>query len=214
MYVPNSFAVNDPARLYDFIEQNSFAILFTAGGKEPIASHLPLLLDREAATAGCLIGHMARANPQWRTAEGATACAVFQGPHTYISPSWYDAKNVVPTWNYVAVHVYGTVRIVTDRLRLLETLRRTVDQYEMDLPVPWSVDRPDADFIYKLLDAVVGFEIEITRMDGKWKLGQNHDRERRERVARALRQIGGVEREQIAELMLAELNRDGKVYPL
>src|SRR5688572_14776013 len=112
MYVPSSFAPPDEASLFDAIEQYSFALLVTGGGDELVASHLPLLLDRTLGARGTLLGHMARANEQWQSAAGEPALAVFSGPHAYVSPTWYEATQVVPTWNYVAVHAYGRLELI------------------------------------------------------------------------------------------------------
>ncbi len=201
MYTPPAFAQSDQAKLHDFIEQHSFATLVTADHSTATASHLPVLLEREAGSHGRLIGHMARANPQWRGADGNQALAIFGGPHAYISPSWYESKNVVPTWNYAAVHAYGTFRVIDNKAQLLEIVSRYVDFYEQESEIPWSLQSADADFVDKLLDAIIGFEIEIDRVEGKWKLSQNHDVARRSRVIRALRKAGGDNREQTASLM-------------
>src|SRR4051794_6236182 len=114
MYVPSWFARTDPAELFVFMESHSFALLVSTRDGAPFGTHLPLLLDRTAGPHGTLIGHMARANPQWRDLDGRPVLAVFGGPHAYISPSWYEAENVVPTWNYVAVHATGTFRLADD----------------------------------------------------------------------------------------------------
>ena len=103
MYVPSHFAESDPATLHDFIERYSFGLLVSQVDAVPFATHLPFLLDRTAGPHGMLIGHMARANPHWESLRDQTALAVFSGPHAYISPTWYAAANVVPTWNYTAV---------------------------------------------------------------------------------------------------------------
>ena len=150
---------------------------------------------------------MARANSQWKDVDGTEALAIFHGPHAYISPAWYVDKNVVPTWNYVAVHVYGELRIVSDREALLQTLRDTVDKYEGSSAAPWSIDQPDESFLMKLLDSIVGFEIEISRLEGKWKLSQNHPPARRSRVIEALRQMPGEQQRQIADLMAQTLEK-------
>src|SRR5262245_45723809 len=107
MYIPAAFAESDQARLHEFIEQNSFGTLVSQGAGRPFASHLPFLLERDAGPRGVLVGHMARANPQWQDAAGQTVLAIFTGPHVYISPSWYEADQVVPTWNFTAVHACG-----------------------------------------------------------------------------------------------------------
>src|SRR5438874_6033211 len=104
MYIPHAFAETDRTRLHDFIEQHSFGLLVSQFDGQPFASHLPFLLERTAGPKGCLIGHMARANPQWQQLGGQSGLAIFSGPHVYVSPTWYESEQVVPTWNYVAVH--------------------------------------------------------------------------------------------------------------
>lgn len=199
MYIPTSFVETDPDVLHSFIDAHGFATLIT-GGEALSASHVPLLLDRDASP-GRLLGHVAKANPQWRQADGAAALAIFHGPHAYISPAWYEAQNVVPTWNYVAVHVHGTIALLEDRQDRLEIVRRFVDDYESPRDNPWSLDSVDEDLIDKLLDAIVAFEIRIERIDGAWKLNQNHPPERRRRVIRELQKIGGDDCDAIARLM-------------
>ena len=201
MYTPTSFVETDQEKLHHFIAQHSFATLISVDGNSPTASHLPLLLSQDIVPRGTLIGHMARANTQWQHSESQKVLAIFHGPHAYISPSWYVAKNVVPTWNYVAVHVYGTLRLETDRDRLLEIVGQYVDYYEADLPQPWSIEQAEPEFINGLVDAIVGFEIYIDRIEGKWKLNQNHDHSRRQKVIQALEQDGGEVQQQIATLM-------------
>src|SRR5262249_55086886 len=107
MYIPAAFQETDQARLFECIEQNSFGLLISQVDGQPLATPLPFLLDRAAGPHGTLLGHVAATNPQWRHAEDQAVLAVFSGPHVYVSPSWYEADNAVPTWNYVAVHVYG-----------------------------------------------------------------------------------------------------------
>ena len=199
MYTPAAFAVTDLPKLHAAIESYSFAVLVSPG-EELIASHLPLLLDRHGGPYGTLIGHMARANPQWQSAAGRRVTAIFSGPHAYISPTWYEAENVVPTWNYVAVHAHGTLELVEDRRALTEIVHRTVEVYERSMPRPWAFDS-SGEFAERLLEMIVGFRIEIERIEGKWKLSQNHAAERRERVSAALRQQGEPNSTAIADLM-------------
>src|SRR6266480_1405054 len=130
MYIPAAFAEHDLNRLHDFIEQNSFGLLVSQVDGLPFASHLPFLLDRTAGPHGTLVGHMARANPHWRELAGQTALAVFSGPHAYVSPTWYEAENVVPTWNYVAVHASGRAAVVEDPSALLDIVQRSAAVYE------------------------------------------------------------------------------------
>jgi transcriptional regulator len=184
MYVPAHFSQSDPTRLFEFIEQNSFGLLVSQLDGQPFATHLPLLLDRTAGPGGTLIGHVARANPHWQTTD-RNVLVVFAGPHAYISPSWYEAEQVVPTWNYVAVHVYGTLQVVEDHAATVEIVRDFVAFYEQSMPRPWTISPGDA-FIDIMARSVVAFRIEISRLEGKWKLNQNHPRERREKVIQAL----------------------------
>ncbi len=204
MYTPPSFAVTDPEVLFDFVDQHSFATLFSQNEHGPVASHLPLLLDHES---GRLFGHFARANTHWQTAADCTVLVVFQGPHAYISPSWYAAQNVVPTSNYVAVHATGTLRLIEDPARVRDILERTVTKYESPRPQPWSTSSPELEFLEKLQAAIVGFEIEVTQWEGKWKLSQNHPEERRERVIAALRTSSNPDDHAVAELMRATMPR-------
>ena len=201
MYIPPSFLETDVGKLHDFMEQHSFATLISTIDGEPFASHLPLLIDRDLGPSGCLVGHMARANPQWRSAAGQRILAIFHGPHAYISPGWMETQNVVPTWNYVAVHAYGTLRLIEDHNRLLQIVTRTVEHYESSRDRPWSLESPDPAFIEKLLATIVGFEIVVDRLEGKWKLNQNHPVERRERIIQGLRDTGAADELRIAELM-------------
>jgi transcriptional regulator len=181
------------------MRRHSFALLTSHGVGGLFASHLPLLFDAEVGPHGHLLGHMARANPQWRHVAGEVL-VVFSGPHAYISPTWYEAERVVPTWNYVAVHVYGTFQVVGERDELLGIARDMVRFYESPLPRPWDFD-PESEYAHKMLQGIVGFRVEVTRMEGKWKLGQNHPEERREKAARALEQHQDENSRAVAELM-------------
>lgn len=202
MYIPSAFAETDTSRLHDFIEQHSFGVLVSQAGGEPFASHLPILLDRHSSPHGCLIGHMARANPQWQHAQGQSVLTIFSGPHAYISPTWYEAENVVPTWNYVAVHAYGSMQTIDDPATLLKIVKDFVTVYEASMPQPWTLSGP-SDFVDRLVRQIVGFRIEITRLEGKWKLNQNHPQERREKVAVALQKRSDDDSQAIAAMMRA-----------
>ena len=204
MYIPAAFAEADLTRLHDFIEQHSFGLLVSQVDGLPFATHLPFLLERAAGPHGTLVGHMARANPQWRDAEGQTALAIFSGPHAYISPTWYEAEQVVPTWNYTAVHASGRIQVVEDKERLLEIVRETVRVYEQAMPRPWSFE-PSGTFVERMLGQIVGFRIEVEKIEGKWKLNQNHPVERRKKVVRALRERDDDNARAIAALMQAML---------
>jgi transcriptional regulator len=197
MYIPAHFVENDPEVLHQFIEQHPFALLISLQDGLPFATHLPLLLDR---SNGTLLGHVARQNPQWQQLAGQNVLAVFHGPHAYISPTWYQADRVVPTWNYVAVHAYGTVELIEEPGELVELVRELTRVSEQTMPTPWTFDPADP-FVHKLATQIVGFRIAITKLEGKWKLNQNHPQERRQRVIDALRLQGGEDANEIAELM-------------
>jgi transcriptional regulator len=204
MYIPAAFAELDLTRLHAFIEQNSFGVLVSPVEGLPFATHLPFLLDRTAGPQGTLVGHMARANPQWRGAAGQTALAIFSGPHAYISPTWYEAEQVVPTWNYTAVHTYGRVEVIEGKGALLEIVQRSVRAYERAMPRPWSFD-PASTFVERLLAQIVGFRIEVEKIEGKFKLNQNHPAERRKKVVRALQLRDDENSQAVAALMRAML---------
>ena len=200
MYVPSHYAQTDRDTLHAFIERYSFGLLVSQVDGEPFATHLPFLLDRTAGTHGTLLGHMARANPQWRTLAGQPALVVFSGPHAYVSPTWYEAPNTVPTWNYTAVHATGRAEVVEDHAALVDILTRSVAVYEAAMPRPWAFD-PTGPVADRLLAQIVGFRIPIDRLEGKWKLNQNHPAERREKVIRALEAQGDENSRAVARLM-------------
>jgi transcriptional regulator len=179
MYVPASFSEERLDVLHDVMRRNSFATLVTDGEQGPYATHLPILLATTAGQFGTLRAHVAKANPHWGLFNaGKTSLAIFQGPHAYISPSWYvSTSGMVPTWNYVAVHAYGVARIIDDENQLRQLLIETVTAYESSFEKPWSAA---ADALEKMMRGVVGFEIPIDRLEGKAKLGQNRtDADRR-----------------------------------
>ena len=204
MYIPAAFDVSDQAALFAFAERHSFATLVTTHGDAPFATHLPLLLDREARPQGTIVGHVARANPQWRDAAGRTALVVYQGAHAYVSPAWYAEPNTVPTWTYTAVHAYGRLELLDDADELLALLARTVDVYERSMPQPWHFNRTTP-LATSLVKQIVGFRIAVDRWEGKWKLNQNHSAERRKRVIAALSTQSSDDSRAVAELMRANL---------
>src|SRR5947209_2413566 len=165
MYIPEHFCESRTSVLHDLMRRHSFATLIS-GGAELTASQLPVLLDAARGPNGTLRSHMARQNPQWQTFhEHSDVLVIFQGPHAYISPTWYASRSRVPTWNYATVHAYGRPRLV-EHPTLHSILEETVNTYESAFPSPWSLSKLPHELISKLEDAVVGFEIEITRLEG------------------------------------------------
>lgn len=199
MYTPVAFRETDTGRLHEFIHSHGFATVTTHGSRGLIASHLPLMLDSSRGPLGTLIGHFARANEQ-ASDMGCEALIIFSGPHAYISPTWYETPNTVPTWNYVAVHASGILQPVEDRAALAGILEMLVRKYEGSRATPWQFD-PGTEVHQQLLHGIIGFEIEVTRLEGKWKLNQNHPPERRQRVIAALKTQGGSDPLEIAKLM-------------
>jgi transcriptional regulator len=215
MYIPSSFREDDPALLHDLMRQYNFAVLVTqhnpspgpGPGGAPFATHLPFLLDSGRGPYGTLLAHMARANPQWRDfAAGQEALVIFQGPHAYVSPSWYEVAPSVPTWNYAVVHAYGTPRVIEDHTALYEQLNTLVDTHETAFERPWKLDLPD-DYLDRMARAIVGFEIEISRLEGKLKLSQNRAEGDRQRVAAALARSADPLSVDVAEMMTATNRR-------
>lgn len=172
MYTPAHFQIDDRDTLNAFMRRYSFATIVSHDGKIPHATHMPVLLNPTQGSHGCLLSHMARANPQWRHFTGAEVLVIFTGPHAYISPAWYVTQPAVPTWNYTAVHAYGTPRLVADHDRFAQMLHDLVEFYEAERPNRWHGTLP-AEFRDGLMKGIVGIEIEITRLEGKFKLSQN-----------------------------------------
>jgi transcriptional regulator len=200
MYTPSHFKIEDLSEMYDLIEANSFATVISHHQERPFATHIPFMLSSEEH---CLYGHFARSNPQWMDIEGQEILVIFQGPHCYISPSWYGTPAAVPTWNYTAVHVYGKVELIHDDQEVLGVLRQLTSKYE-EADSPYDLDSVDPHFIAGLSKGIQAFRLSISSIEGKAKLSQNQPVERQERIITELEQKGELER-QIASLMRVSL---------
>ena len=200
MYTPEAFRKDDITRLHTLMQDYNFAALVTQQPDGvPVATHLPFIVDTKRGTPGygTLLCHMARANRQWRSFDPEReVLVIFQGPHAYVSPSWYEEVLNVPTWNYAVVHAYGKPRIINDATELYDTLRTLVQQSEAQFEKPWPFDLPP-DFVQQKMRGIVGVEIEITRLEGKFKLSQNRPRADQIHVAAALHNTS----EEVARLM-------------
>jgi transcriptional regulator len=202
MYVPNTFAEADPAEIAALMRATSFAALATSVDGCPVATHLPLLLDDTGGRPGKLLGHVARANDHWKSFDGETeALAVFSGPHAYISPSWYESANMVPTWNYAAVHAYGRPQVIEDTDAVLELLAQLVGTYESDATGNWSMAKSDPALMRGMTKGVVAFEMPIERIEAKWKMSQNRKREDAAGAIAGLRKLGGADNDAVAAAM-------------
>jgi transcriptional regulator len=209
MYIPKAFHVGDQQILHEFIASNSFATLVSTIDAKPFATHLPLLFDRARSAHGTLLGHVARANPQWHAFDGKQeALAIFQGPHAYVSPSWYAASPAVPTWNYTAVHVYGVPQVTDDERAFSDLLDRLIAFYEAGMPRPWPGVLP-AEFRANLMRGIVGFAMDIERIEGKFKLSQNRSHEDQCRVVERLEMSADPVAKALGELARKHLGLNG-----
>jgi transcriptional regulator len=206
MYLPKHFEETRVETLHELIRAHPLGALvtLTAGGLD--ANHIPFEVDPDPAPFGTLRGHVARANPVWRElTPGVEALVLFQGPERYISPSWYPSKQetarVVPTWNYVVVHAHGPLRVIDDREWLRAFVTRLTNRHEGGRRDPWQVTDAPADFIDKQLGAIVGIEVPITRLAGKWKVSQNRPPQDQDGVVDGLSQQGHPAASAMAELV-------------
>jgi transcriptional regulator len=198
LYVPAHFRMEDPDALFAFIERYAFATLVSSGPAGLHVSHIPFVAERDGQDVR-LLGHVARANPHWQALEAADdVMAVFQGPHAYISPTWYASHPSVPTWNYAVVHAHGNARLMDDA-GLHDLLMRLSSTYEAGNAKPWKMSELPPAYVDMMLKAIVGFELQVTRLEGKFKLSQN-------RAAEAPRVIAELEAR--GEPELAALMRD------
>lgn len=194
MYIPKHFAQTDDAALLDFVDEHSFGTMLTVTDGQPFASHLPFLVDRTKRVLHC---HVSRANPQWQQiAASPNVLAIFAGPHGYISPTWYSEPGV-PTWNYAVVHARGAARVIDDPEHTRRHVEALAAKFERGRAAPWV---PDYDV--RRLSGIVGIELRIERLDGKFKLSQNRPADR-ERVVAALTATGRADDLALAELMTA-----------
>jgi transcriptional regulator len=195
MYRPAAFREDRLEVLHALIRDHALGTLVTAGARGLQANHIPFLLDATASGNGTLLAHLARANDQLAALrDGAETLLIFQGPASYVTPSWYAAKvehhKVVPTWNYVTVHAWGTPRVHDDARWVRDQIGRLTSAHEQRRTGPWAVEDAPADFIASQVDAIVGIEIPIARIEGKWKVSQNRPAADRQGVAEGLRQQG------------------------
>lgn len=210
MYIPRPFHQQQAGELHGLMRAHPLATLVIDGDQGLTANHVPLQFAAAAGAHGVLRGHVARANPVWREAvAGCPALALFHGPNAYVSPGWYPSKRddprVVPTWNYAVVHVHGTLTAVEDRTWLRAQVAALTVTHEAPRPEPWQVDDAPPDYVEQLLDAIVGLELTVTRIEGKWKLSQNRPPADRAGVAAGLRAEAGPAGADLAELVVAAI---------
>lgn len=201
MYIPKYFKIDDEEVIYDFIEKNGFATVFSQHNGEPYATHLPLMLNE---SKNALFGHFARPNEQWKDIDDQQILAVFQGPHCYISPTWYETTKAVPTWNYVSIHIYGKMEIVEDKKVIYNSLNDLVNKYE-SIDSIYNLDNVESSFIEGMSKGIVAFKLKITKIEAKAKLSQNHPVERQKLIIKHLEDTPQQDNIQIASLMKRNL---------
>ena len=201
MYIPKHFKIEDEKKIYEFIEKYSFATLYSTHKGEPHATHLPLILKKDEKA---LYGHFARPNGQWKDIKDQTVLVIFQGPHSYISPSWYEIIDAVPTWNYVSIHLYGKVDIIDDDKVIFESLNELVTKYEKPNS-PYNLKNVDSRYIEGMSRGIVACKITITKLEAKAKLNQNHPVERQELIIQKLEKTANHDNFEVANLMKKNL---------
>lgn len=201
MYLPQHFAVTEPEVLFDLMRRFSFATLVSVHEGKPFATHLPFVVYPER---NLLVSHLARANPQWTSfAQNEEVLVIFQGDHSFISPTWYNKHPSVPTWNYMTVHAYGRVQIIEEPAAVKTLLHDLVLQYEQQ----WKMEELPESYLHGMIKGIVAFQIEMTRLEGKFKLSQNRSRADRERVVAALGQSPNPSDQAIAAQMQKNLEQ-------
>jgi transcriptional regulator len=204
MYIPPLNRIQDRQAINAFIHAHGFATVITNSDGRTVASHLPVLFDEES---NVLRSHMARANEQWKQfASDHEVLCVFSGPHAYISPSWYEQQHTVPTWNYAVVHVYGKPSIV-DEAQLKQIVLDTTAKYESGMPQPWKIPLSEKE-IGQMLKAIIGFKIDVERVEAKFKLGQNRSQEDQEKMLRNLQTAPDDESRALAKFIHAGRERN------
>lgn len=201
MYIPRANQEERIPVMQELIEDQPFASLITMGASGLFASHIPMVLERDGASPGhlgCLKGHLSRANQHWREfTPTIQALAIFSGPHHYITPSWYEEKQEtgrdVPTWNYVVVHAYGYLKVIEDGDWMMAHLERLTTIHEAASPVPWKLGDAPAGYIASMVKGIVGIELVIERLEGKWKVSQNRSERDRIGVAAGLAELNTAE---------------------
>ncbi len=209
MYLPQQFVEARPDVLHDLIRAHPLGTLVVLADAELCANHIPFLLHADGG-GGRLHGHVSRANPVWKSFSGSReALVIFHGPEAYVSPAWYPSRaadgRVVPTWNYAVVHAYGTPRAVQDPDWLVRHVTQLADAHEAGRAEPWRVREAPEDYLEQMISGIVGVEIPIARLEGKWKVSQNRERSEQLGVVSGLRAQDTDAARAMAELVMERI---------
>jgi transcriptional regulator len=210
MYLPAEFEESNTAMLHALVRSHALGAWVVHSDGELLANHIPFLLDESRGPLGTLVGHVARANGAWQSLSGAApSLVIFQGPQSYITPSWYASKQqngkVVPTWNYAVVHAHGVAKAIDDPDWLLDLLKRLTDEHETAHALAWKLSDAPVDFVERLLEAIVGIEIPIDKLTGKWKVSQNRPKADKKGVVAGLMDRGDEQSMAMAALVRTHL---------
>lgn len=210
MYCPNSFKENDPERIRALIKAYPLATVITRNGDDLVADHLPLMCETDSFGNQTLIGHVAKGNPIWKTDPSQEILVIFHGSDAYISPNWYATKSetgkVVPTWNYAVVHIYGTLTAIESSEKMLEIITKLTDIQESNQLVPWRISDAPEDYTRSLLNAIVGIEISMLRVQGKWKTSQNQPVCNQQTVVAGLEKSGAHDAQAMSDIVKKQIS--------
>ncbi|MER1985317.1 MAG: FMN-binding negative transcriptional regulator [Solibacillus sp.] len=204
MYIPKVFEMKDPQEIYRFVKQNSFGTLVSTVEGKLFATHIPILMEQREGGSFILKSHVAKANPQWKELQDREVLVMFTGPHAYVSHKWYEEHQSVSTWNYTAVHMYGQVRLIEDEQEFYTLLAQTTEFYGEgfdEAPIPSLDDR----YIQGMMKSIVGFEVEVSEVEAKYKLNQNQSKSRQEKIMAQLEQQNFEDSQHIARLIKKNL---------
>jgi transcriptional regulator len=202
MYIPSYFQETDQQKLIEFMHANSFATLVSSENNYMCATHLPFVVEQREDKL-YLISHMAKANPQWKAFTGNESLIIFQGPHGYISPTHYEKKQNVPTWNYIAVHAYGIVKCIEEQTAAIHVLEKTIFNYEASFYKQWKELSPD--YKTNMVKGIVAFEVEVLKLEGKYKLSQNKTKTEQQNIVTDFEKSSDSRQLQISEEMKKKL---------